>query len=296
MDGRIVVTGASGFIGRALVAHLANEGREVVTLSRAELASGDGSLENRMTGSSCLVHLAARAHNKGRDEDFEADVVLTQSLVRLAVSCGVRRFVYMSSIGVLGTSTQGKPLTEACVPAPAEPYARAKLRAEQTLQSQLSATDIEWVILRPPMVHGPGAPGNFARLLRAVQRGWPLPLGSVHNRRSLVGIDNLVDAVSLCIDHPAAARQVFLVADGEPVSTPELVTLIAQGLGTHARLWKFPPAILDAAARTAGRGRIAESLLADLEIDGGHIRRTLGWTPQTGAREGIVQAAAASRT
>lgn len=296
MSGNIVVTGASGFIGRALVTRLERDGRGVVALSRAELATRDGTLESRIASASCIVHLAARAHKKGRDAEFEADVALTQFLARLAAATGVQRFVHMSSIGVLGASTSDGPFTEATRPAPAEPYARAKLRAEQALQAELSKAAMDWVILRPPMVHGPNAPGNFALLLRAVQRGWPLPFGSVQNRRSFAGIENLVDAVVSCVDHPAAARQVFLVADVEPVSTPELVTFIAQGLGTQARLWKLPPAILAAAARATGKQRMAESLLADLEIDTAHIRRTLGWNPRVTAREGIVQAAAASRT
>src|SRR5207253_737253 len=137
---------------------------------------------------------------------------------------------------------------------------------------ELSSAATEWVIVRPPMVHGPGAPGNFRRLLRAVQRRWPLPFAQVRNRRALVGIENLLDAIELCIDHSAAASQVFLVADAEPISTAELAALIAQGLGVAPRLWSLPPAWLGAAACATGRRRMAESLLCDLEIDTSHIR------------------------
>ena len=145
------------------------------------------------------------------------------------------------------------------------------------------------------MVYGPGAPGNFARLVRAVARGWPLPFAGVRNRRHLVGIDNLVDALLHCVDHEAAARQTFLIADDEAVSTPELVSLIAQGLRKPPRLVHFPPALLELAARATGRSRMADSLLHDLAIDASKARRVLGWRPVVSAREAIVQAAAASR-
>jgi nucleoside-diphosphate-sugar epimerase len=296
VTGRIVVTGASGFIGRWLVARLTGRGRAVAALGRPELESTDGSLQRAVTGADCVVHLAARAHRGGTDSEFHADVALTQSLARLASQCGVRRFVHMSSIGVLGTRTHGVAFSEATEAAPQEPYAQAKLRAEEALQRELAAAATEWVIVRPPMVHGPDAPGNFHRLLRAVQRGWPLPFAQVRNRRALIGIENLLDALEACMDHPAAARQVFLVADADPVSTAELVRLIAHGLGVAPRLWSLPPAWLAAAARATGRRRMAESLLCDLEIDTGHIARALGWQPRIGAREAIVHAAAAGRT
>jgi nucleoside-diphosphate-sugar epimerase len=295
MSGAIVVTGASGFIGRNLVARLMDEGRTVVAPGRTELQARDGSLQRSLAGAHCIVHLAARAHRGGADPEFEHDVALTQSLARMASQGGARRFLLLSSIGVLGTSTHGTPFTESTTPSPKEPYARAKLRAEHALQGELSSSATEWTILRPPMVHGPQAPGNFARLVRAVQRGRPLPFSSVRNRRCLVGIENLLDAIELCIDHDAAARQTFVVGDETPVSTPELVNLIAQGVGAKPRLWAFPPDLLGALARLAGRGRMAESLLGDLEIDAAHIRRTLGWIPRIGAHEGIVQAAASFR-
>lgn len=291
MTGPVVVTGASGFIGRALTARLAAAGRPTIGLGRDAFAAGGGSLQRSIAGADCVVHLAARAHRGGSAEAFEADVELTQSLARLAASSGVRRFVHMSSIGVLGTSTHGTAFTEGTTPSPAEPYAHAKLRAEQALQAGLSPTETDWVILRPSMVYGPAAPGNFARLVHAVQRGWPLPFASVRNHRCFTGIDNLLDAVELCIDHPAAAYQTFLIADAEPIATAQLVSLIAQGLKTNANLWPVPAVLLHAAAIATGRRRMADSLLGDLEIDCGHIRRSLGWRPRVAASEGIVQAA-----
>ncbi|MEJ6024058.1 NAD-dependent epimerase/dehydratase family protein [Ramlibacter sp. PS4R-6] len=294
MKGAVVVTGATGFIGRGLVARLAGEGRALVALGRRELEARDGSLERAFDGAGCVVHLAARAHRAGSAADFEADVALTRSLARIAKQGGVRRFVHVSSVGVLGTRTRGTAFTEATPPAPREPYAHAKWHAEQALQGELAAGATEWTILRPSMVYGPHAPGNFARLVRAVQRGWPLPLAGVRNRRQLLALDNLVDAIVCGADHPDAARRTFLVADAEPVSTPELVALIAQGLGASARLWPLPATMLEAAARATGRGRMADSLLGDLEIDCNALR-SLGWQPRVAPREGIVQAAAASR-
>lgn len=291
MTGPIVVTGASGFIGRALVARLAGQGRALVALGRRELEAGGASLDRAIAGADAVVHLAARAHRGGADAEFAGDVALARSLSRLAAAGGVRRFVHMSSIGVLGTATHGTPFDEATAPAPKEPYAHAKLRAEEQVRAQA----VEWVILRPTMVYGPHAPGNFARLLAAVRKGWPLPFASVRNRRCLIGLQNLLDCIELSIDHPGAAHQTFVLADGDPVSTPELACLIGQGLGVAPRLLRVPPTLLAMAARATGRARMAESLLGDLEIDTGHIRRTLGWQPRVPAREGIVQAAAASR-
>lgn len=292
MTARVVVTGASGFIGRALVARMRERGRDVVALGRAELGGGG---ELPLAEGDVLVHLAARAHRGGTDADFAADVALTQALARAAARCRARRFVHMSSIGVLGASSHGTPLNESTTPSPTEPYARAKLEAERALARELApAGTTDWVILRPPMVYGPHAPGNFARLMRPVRRGWPLPFASIRNRRHLVAIENLIDAIELCVDHPAAARQTFVVADAEAVSTPQLVALMAQGLGVKPRLWPMPTFLLRAAARATGRGRMAESLLGDFEIDCGHIRRTLGWQPALTAPEGIVRAAASS--
>jgi nucleoside-diphosphate-sugar epimerase len=295
VSGPIVVTGASGFIGRALVARLNSQARFVIALGRAEFEAPGEAWQASVDGADCVIHLAARAHRGGDDSLFESDAQLARSVARAAAQRGVRRFIHMSSIGVLGTSTNGSPFTEQSAAAPKEPYARAKLRSEQAVRAELAAAPTDWVILRPTMVYGPDAPGNFARLLGAIRKGWPLPFASVRNRRHLIGIDNLVDAIELCVAHAGASRQVFVVADDEPVSTAELVRLIAQGLSVAPRLWPVPPALLQAAARASGRRRMAESLLGDLEIDCGHIRRTLGWAPRVPAREGIVQAARTHR-
>jgi nucleoside-diphosphate-sugar epimerase len=303
MNGRVLVTGASGFIGRSLVARLAQQQRPVVAAGRRAfdvpegvqlLVDGAGTKEVVAT-CDCVVHLAGRAHQGGGFADFEPDIALAAHWARMSAQAGVRRFVHVSSIGVLGTRTHGSPWTEETPPAPREPYAVAKLAAEAAVRRELDGSPTQWVIVRPPMVYGPGAPGNFARLVRAVARGWPLPFASVRNRRHLIAIDNLVDALVLCIDAEAAAGQIFLLADEEPVSTPELVNLIAKGLGVKPHLAEFPPALLALVAQVTGRTRMADSLLHDLTVDSGKAHRVLGWKAATKPRMAIVRAAAASR-
>jgi nucleoside-diphosphate-sugar epimerase len=303
-NARVLVTGASGFIGGALVAALSRHQRPVTAVGRQVFDAPAGvtvvidgpQTQAALAQCDCVVHLAARAHRGGTLADFEPDIALASRWARMSAQAGVRRFVQVSSIGVLGTRSDGAALTEDTLPAPSEPYAIAKLAAEDAVRRELDGSATEWVIVRPTMVYGPRAPGNFARLVRAVARGWPLPLASVRNRRHLVALDNLVDALLHCIDHDAAARQTFLIADDEAVSTPELVKLIAQGLHMPARLVKFPPALLELAARATGRSRIADSLLHDLVIDTGKSRRMLGWQPVVSPRDAIVRAAAAWRT
>jgi UDP-4-keto-D-FucNAc 4-reductase len=304
----ILVTGASGFIGRALVAALAGQGRPVVAASRRpfDLPQGakllvtggaeddEAQVRRALSSTDVVVHAAGRAHRGGGLADFEPDIELGVRWARLSAEQGVRRFIQMSSIGVLGTRTFSNPFTEDTPPAPREPYAKVKLDTEQAIQRELASATTEWVILRPPMVYGPGAPGNFARLVHAVQRGWPLPFAAVSNRRNLVAIDNLVAAILRCAEHEQAARQVFLVADDEAISTAQLVTLIARGLGVPAHTLHVPPPWLDFAARAMGRTRMADSLLHDLRVDAGKIRQSLDWRPLTHADEAIVRAAAAA--
>jgi nucleoside-diphosphate-sugar epimerase len=192
---------------------------------------------------------------------------------------------------VNGNVTRGRPFSEADTPAPVEPYARSKRRSEQELQ----AADVEWVVVRPPLVYGANAPGNFARLVHAVARGWPLPLAAVKNQRSLVGVRNLCDFLLACCTHPAAANETFVIADGEDLATPDIVRSIADGLRKPARLWSLPVPLLEAAAMLAGKKRLAESLCASLQVDASKARRLLGWKPLADSREGIAQAAAGWR-
>jgi len=199
----------------------------------------------------------------------------------------VRRLVLLSSIGVNGNFTRSHPFTEADVPAPIQPYSRSKLRAEEVVK----ASEVEHVIVRPPLVYGANAPGNFARLVYLMARGWPLPLASIRNERSLVGVHNLCDFIVQCATHPSAANELFLVADSEDLSTPDVARCIARGLRKPVRLWPAPPALIVALAAIVGRKREAQGLCKSLQVDASKARRLLGWSPQVNAREGLEQAA-----
>jgi nucleoside-diphosphate-sugar epimerase len=271
---KVAVTGASGFVGHALVGGLRAAGHEAVPLSRRDAMS------ERFGGVDAVVHLAARAHRGGDDAAFEPNVTIARMAAEAARDAGVGRFVLVSSIGVNGNVTHGKPFTENDVPAPAEPYARSKWRAEQDVRAILDGSRTSLVIVRPPLVDGPGAPGNIGRLRRAVARGWPLPLASIRNRRSFISIGNLVDVLLLCLVRDEAAGELFLVADSEDISTPDLVRRIARELGRPARLFPFPPALLVAAATVLGRARTARSLCDSLQVDASKARRVLGWSPR----------------
>lgn len=294
---RLVVTGARGFIGRALVARARAAGHQVLALSRTDgsVASYEDAdlLAQACTGADAIVHLAARAHRGGMDADFDVNVRATHAIAQAAVRAGVPRLVLVSSIGVNGNVTRGKPFDENDPPAPVEPYARSKLRCEQELRATLDGSATRWTIVRPPLVYGPNAPGNFGRLVRAVRRGLPMPLASVRNRRSLLGVDPLADALLLCAIDPRAADKLFLLADAEDLSSAEIIRCIARGLDQPARLWRVPPTLLKAAARLAGRARLAESLCDSLQVDASKARRTLDWHPELHPADAIARAVAA---
>jgi nucleoside-diphosphate-sugar epimerase len=299
----VAVTGASGFIGRALVRHLHAQGRAVTAVARhaCEVPTGvrqvqvddyeAAALEDAFRGAGCVLHLAALAHRAGSAAEFQASVRAARNVVAAAQACGVRRLLFLSSIGVNGHRTEGRPFTEDDLPHPVEAYAHSKLQAEQAVIAACAGTALEYVIVRPPLVYGPDAPGNFGRLVRLVRRGWPLPLAAVRNARTFIALDNLVDLLALCIDHPAGANQILLAADAGDLSTPQLVHCIADGLGMPARLVPMPPALLRLGARLVGRERLADSLLASLQVDASRARRLLGWDPPVAPAEGVRRAA-----
>ena len=235
-----------------------------------------------VSGVSVIVHLAARVHvtREGSanplDEFRRVNVAGTESLLRHAGAAGVRRVVYLSSLKVNGESGT---YSEVDAPRPEDPYAISKYEAEQIVASIGRATRMEVVIVRPPLVYGPGARANFHALLRAVRRGVPLPLGAIMNRRSLVGLENLVDFIITCITHPAAAGQTFFVSDGDDLSTAELVRRIARTFDRPARLLWIPAPLLYAAATLFGQRVRARKLFGSLAVDISKARRVLGWTP-----------------
>jgi len=289
MRSRILVTGAAGFIGQSLVAHLRRGGRDVLPVTRDMVA--------RMPDVDAVVHLAARAHvvaDKAADplEEFRrVNVMETERLADAAVRGGVRRFVLVSSIGVLGNDSGGRAFTAADPPHPSEPYAVSKWEAEQRLLERVAGTAIEAVIVRPPLVYGPGVKGNFLRLLRLVNSGLPLPFAGLEARRSFVGLQNLCGLLEACIDHPAAAGRVLLAADGEDVTLPELLDAIARGLGRPARLFKVPWLLVESFASMAGRREDLARLVGSLRVDASETRQVLGWQPHVRFDAGIREMA-----
>jgi nucleoside-diphosphate-sugar epimerase len=296
---RLVITGASGFIGRALAIHAQAHGNQVVTLSRSDGSLRDyedvDALARAFAQADAVVHLAALAHRQGTPEEFAAGVRATEAVVAAAHRAGVGRLVHLSSIGVNGICTDGRPFTEDDPPRPVEPYAHSKLQAERAVIAARAGGPLETVIVRPPLVYGPNAPGNFGRLVRLVRGGWPLPFGAIDNARTFIALENLVDFLTLCTSHPAAADQLLLVGDSEGLSTPELVRCIAAGLDAPARLLPVPPVILRLGATVFRQQRLASSLFASLQVDSSKARRLLGWRPPVTAPEGVRSAARRSR-
>lgn len=299
----VLVTGASGFIGAALCRELAARGHAVRAAARhlaaaqlpagvesavlPDLASGFDACA-LLDGVETVVHLAAIVQ---RDADAaEIRRVNVEGALRLAeASAGrVRRFVYLSSAMTHGAQAGDVSLEENSPLAPRDAYGRAKLEAERLLAGVAERSGIELVVLRPPLVYGPGVKGNFLHLLRWIGRGVPLPLASVRNRRSLIYVGNLASAIVGCVEHPAAAGQAFLVADAGAVSTPELARAIAAGLHRPARLFALPAPLLAAAALVAGQTENLCRLTESLEVDCSLIRTRLGWRPPFTFAEGIA--------
>jgi nucleoside-diphosphate-sugar epimerase len=250
-----------------------------------------------LAGVDSVVHLAARAHIMNDEvadplaEYRRVNVDGTRNLARQAAAAGVKRFIFISSIGVNG-NINTRPFTEDDTPNPAELYAQSKWEAEQGLWEIQRETGMELVIIRPPLVYGPSAPGNFGSLLKWVEKGIPLPLGAVHNRRSLVALDNLVDFIITCIDHPAAANQTFLVADGEDLSTTELLRRVGRAMGKPVRLIPVPMGLLQAGARLLGKQEMARRLCGSLQVDIAKARTMLSWKPPVAVDEGLRRAVA----
>jgi nucleoside-diphosphate-sugar epimerase len=308
---RLLITGSTGFVGGALLERFASDpARQVRVAVRRRVSSipasveqaviGDLSssknLENSVRGMDAIVHAAARAHivRAGADSLAEfrrVNVEATLNLARQAATLGVKRFVFVSSIGVNGAQTTHKPFTSDDEPAPHSPYAVSKYEAEVGLRSIAQQTGLEVVIVRPPLVIGSNAPGNFGVLMRCVYAGVPLPLRTVTNRRSFVALDNLVDFMAVCLDHPAASHQTFLVSDGEDLSTAELLRRLGEGLGKPARLFASPVALLKVSAALLGRKDVIERLCGSLSVDISRSRRLLEWAPPITAYEGIRRAA-----
>jgi len=308
-----LVTGATGFVGYALVQRLTvnrDSGGVVVAVRRIDRSWPErvrpiqvSNLQPAAQWGAVLqlvntvVHLAARVHVM---QDTATDPLAafrtvnvdgTLNLARQAAASGVKRFVFISSVKVNGESTEpGHAFSEADAPNPQDAYGQSKHEAEQGLRQIAYDTGIEVVIIRPPLAYGPRVKANFAALMRAVQRGWPLPLGAVYNQRSLVALDNLVDLIVTCITHPQAANQTFLVSDGEDLSTPDLIRRMARAVNRPARLLPVPVWALKAGALLLGKGDAVQRLCGNLQVDISKSRTLLGWYPPISVNEGLRRA------
>ncbi|MCG7933730.1 MAG: SDR family oxidoreductase [Candidatus Thiodiazotropha taylori] len=303
---KILVTGANGFVGTHLCPYLVEQGYSVRAALRRQQSGwpfgeqtvvGDISAESdwqpALQGVDSVIHLAGRAHVMRESSDDplslfrQVNVAGSLRLAEQAVAAGVRRLVYLSSIKVNGERSLAKPLAADDPPGPEDAYGQSKWEAEQALKGCLADTDTELVIVRPVLVYGAGVKGNLQSLAHWIRKGVPLPLAGVENRRSLVGIDNLLDFLQLCIEHPAAAGEAFLVADGEDLSTPQLIRMLAQAMGVKAKLFPVPGLMLSLLGRLSGRSAAIDRLCGDLQVDLDKNRRLLGWTAKRTVAAGL---------
>lgn len=304
---KILVTGATGFVGSFLCDQLIKREFEVLGTQR-DVAVMDSPFEVISTGEigpnndwsyalkdvTVVIHLAARVHvmTDVESEPLSAyrkvNVDGTLNLARQAVASGVVRFIYLSSIKVNGELTlKGRSFTASDVPNPQDAYSISKAEAEAGLRVLAAQSGMEIVIIRPPLVYGPNVKANFLRMLKWVQRGVPLPFGLIRNSRSLVGIDNLTDLIITCMTHPAAANQTFLVSDNQDVSTTELLKLIGQAFGKSARLMPVPASLMVLFLKMMGRNDLVVRLFGSLQVDIMTTRETLNWGPPLSLNEGL---------
>ncbi|MDD0970020.1 MULTISPECIES: UDP-glucose 4-epimerase family protein [Pseudomonas] len=309
----VLVTGGSGFVGKSLIKALCMDQRYSLIASTRHRPDhfpvgvrsafvpeldGDTDWQSALEGVDAVVHLAARVHVM---HESDADPLMafrkvnvegTLNLARQAASAGVKRFVFISSIKVNGEGTpRDKPYTADDVPAPVDPYGISKHEAEQGLLALAATSGMEVVILRPVLVYGPGVKANMLNMMRWLSRGVPLPLGAIDNRRSLVAIENLLDLIVVCLEHPAAANQIFLVSDGEDVSTTGLLRRMSVCLGRPARLLPVPSGLLRCVTFLLGKRALSQRLLGSLQVDIEKNYRLLGWSPPVTLDQALLSTA-----
>ena len=305
---RILITGSNGFIGQSLASYLRQQHHQLVysyrTAGNKPAAAGKhgvaiGAIDAHthwqaaLSNVDCVIHLAARVHimqEKKTDPLAAFRQVNTEgtlNLARQAVAAGVTRFIYLSSIKVNGEQTFDQPFTADDPPAPQDPYAVSKYEAEQQLLSLAKETGLDVVIIRPPLVYGPGVKGNFSRLIKLVAKSLPLPLAGITNARSLVNIDNLCSLIARLISHPKAAGEVFLVSDGEDLSSSELFEQLALAQAKKSRLFYLPPLLIKWLATLLGRQAEYTRLFSSLQVDISKNKQLLDWQPEVSVRSGI---------
>lgn len=306
------MTGAHGFVGEEVCRQLLEKGAIVTAATRTlapvaldeergfrQVPLGNFGTETDwssvLQGVEVIIHLAARVHvmqDSSADplaEFRQVNVAATAALARAAAASGVRRFIFLSSIKVNGEKSDEHPLTERDAPNPQDPYGISKWEAEQVLKDIAAETGMQLVILRPPLVYGPNVRANFLRLLRWVDQGVPLPLAAIHNRRSMIYLGNLVDAITTCVDHPDVAGNTYLLSDGEDISSSDLIRQLAGAFGKPARLWALPQALLRLLGGLAGKGAEVDRLLGSLQIDASKFRVETNWVPPFTLQQGLTQ-------
>ena len=310
---KVLITGVNGFVGKTLGDKLVTKGFNVNgavrssvpvdfpdTITKFVIKDIDSKTDwqKALEGVDVVIHLAARAHVMN-DTAIDAlaefrrvNVEGTLNLARQAVDAGVQRFIFISSIKVNGEGTLLEQLyTAEDQPAPVDPYGISKREAEDALRQLASETGMEVVIIRPPLIYGPGVKANFQSMIRCLDKGFPLPLGAIHNQRSLVALDNLIDLIVTCIHHPAAANQIFIAGDGEDLSTPELLQRMAAALGKKAWLMPVPEFLLVWGARLSGKQAMAQRLCGSLQVDISKARDLLDWKPSVNVDEALRKTA-----
>lgn len=302
---KILITGATGFVGAALVQKI-NSLYDIIALVRAQNSLLPSTVQQLVANNiftadlpdniDVIIHLAGRAHILNDQtidpltEFRKVNVEGTLQLARQALEKKVKRFIFMSSIGVNGSVTKQQPFTEDAPAQPHADYAVSKLEAEEELKKLFAGTDTELVIIRPPLVYAADAPGNFARLLKLVTSNLPLPFAGTNNKRSFVALENLVDFIQTCIEHPNAANQTFLVADQISISTRELVQYLKQGMGKPARFIYIPQPLMKLGAACIGKSKLYEQLFESLEVDTTKAQKLLGWTAPLSTQHAMLQA------
>jgi nucleoside-diphosphate-sugar epimerase len=328
---RILVTGATGFIGSALCRTLLLKGFPIRALTTRQdmkpkiedelkrwsdamppercrpsfeaaycdsLTVDQARWDELCRDIEVVCHLGAIAHTNARTSESAlnylraSNYALPLALAHAAIAQRVRRFVFVSSVHVNGTNTSGTPFSEDDPPNPVGPYAIAKRDAEVSLLALAKRSNIEMVILRPPLVHGPGVKGNFLGLMRLVEKRLPMPFANIDNVRSFVGLRNLIEALSLCISHPAAAGETFLVSDDEDLSMPDVLRELGSGMQIPVRLFHLPRSVLLGLSALVGQTENLEKLYSSLQVTSSHIRQRLGWRPCVSARDGLRETAA----
>ena len=310
---RVLITGATGFVGSALVSALDNHqsylpisavrSKKISNVSIAQLfsipdISSTTDWSDGLKGTAIVIHAAARVHvmkevaADALAEFRKVNVEGTVNLARQAAAAGVKRFVFISSIKVNGEGTEiGLPFTADDIPAPSDPYGFSKKEAEEALRAISVETGMEVVIIRPTLIYGPGVKANFRNMMGWLQKGIPLPFGAIHNKRSLVSLENLVSLIVVCLEHPNAAGQIFLVSDGVDLSTTELLKRTATALGVKSRLVPVPERLLTFCAVALGRQSLSQRLCGSLQVDIQKTQSLLGWYPPVSIEDALNRTA-----